>query len=82
MSTLSTSTILIVSLIVMLIAYIVKPVNSNIEDNVVILITMISAIISLISIFADYLEIKNLYSKTFFNMTKELGINYILELKI
>ena len=70
MSILSTSIILIVSLIIMLIAYIVKPVNSNIEDNIVILITMISAMISIISLFADYLGIKNLYSKTFFNITK------------
>lgn len=72
MSIISTSTILIVSLIIMLIAYIVKPVNSNIEDNIVILLTMISAMISIISLFTDYIGIKNLYSRTFFNMTKEL----------
>lgn len=81
MSIISTSTILIVSLIIMLIAYIVKPVNTNIEDNIVILITMISAMISIISLFSDYIGIKNLYSKSFVNITNELANNLRNEIK-
>ncbi len=80
-SIISTATILIISLIIMLIAYIIKPVNTNIEDNIVILITMMSATISLLSLFMDYMEMKSLYGKTLINITKNIDRGLYIGIK-
>ena len=65
----------------MLIAYIIKPVNTNIEDNIVILITMMSATISLLSLFMDYMEMKSLYGKTLINITKNIDRGLYIGIK-
>ena len=80
-SIITTATILIISLIIMLIAYIIKPVNTNIEDNIVILITMMSATISLLSLFMDYMEMKSLYGKTLINITKNIDRGLYIGIK-
>lgn len=57
----SSSVIFISSLVIMLIAYIIKPVDTNLEDNIIILITMISIILSLFSLIMENMGMKTLY---------------------
>lgn len=58
--------ILISSLIIMLIAYKINPVNTNIEDNIVIVLTMISSIFSMIFLSFNITEIGDIYNKSIF----------------
>lgn len=46
----------------MLIAYIIKPVDTNIEDNVIIIITMISSLFSILSLFTNYIGAKDFFN--------------------
>lgn len=43
----------VASLVTMLIAYIIKPVGENLEDNVVIILTLITAIVSMALLFSE-----------------------------
>lgn len=62
--------ILIVSLVIMLIAYKINPVNTNVEDNIVIILTMISSIFSIIFLIFNITEIGDIYNKSIFYSTR------------
>lgn len=72
------SSVIIISLIIMLVAYSVKPVDSNIEDNVVVLVSMITTIFAIIISLLSYIEINASYNSISMNVRAK-AINEITD---
>lgn len=74
--------ILIISLFIMSIAYIINPVDVNVEDNVLIIITMITAIFSAFSLYMNVLGIDSFFAIRLSKRRKKLIEDIEEEMKL